>query len=111
MGTDLVLFIGLGGGVVAGCMLPNRWLPALPNDKLMHFVAYGVLAALALRIAAGWHDRLLWVSGLVLAGWLIECIQGRFVSGRRFCWRDVAANTAGVAFVTAGAWLYYVAIG
>lgn len=111
MVNDLQLFIGLGASVVAGCIVPNRWLPALPNDKLMHFVAFAGLAALSLRLADDWNERLLWAAALVVAGWLIECVQGRFVPGRHFCWRDVAANTAGVGFVTGCAWLYHVATG
>lgn len=111
MGIELLLFIGLGGGIVAGCMVPNRWLPALPNDKLLHFGAFALLTVLALRIAADWPERALWLCSLAIAGWLIECVQGRFVAGRTFCWRDVAANTAGITFVTAGTWLYHAAIG
>lgn len=111
MEIELLLFIGLGGSIVAGCMVPNRWLPALPNDKLMHFIAFALMTALALRIAPDWHERGWWLGILVLAGWLIECIQGKFVSGRSFCWRDVAANTAGITFVAASAWLYHAAIG
>jgi hypothetical protein len=28
-------------------------------------------------------------------GWLIECLQA-LVPDRRFCWRDLAANAAGI---------------
>jgi VanZ family protein len=36
------------------------------------------------------------LAGLLLAGWLIECLQ-QLVPGRGFSWRDMAANAAGVA--------------
>lgn len=111
MGIELVLFIGLGGSIVAGCMVPNRWLPSLPNDKLMHFGAFAIMTFLALQIASGWREQALWLASLAIAGWLIECLQGRFVAGRHFCWRDVVANTAGITFVTASTWLYHAAIG
>lgn len=95
-----VLLLGLAGcGVVAGCLVPNRWLPpAMPNDKLLHFVSFGVLGVLALRLA---HDRLeaaYWLLGLLVAGWVIECLQA-LVPDRRFSWRDIGANAAGIAAV------------
>ena len=35
--------------------------------------------------------------GVVLAGsWFIELLQN-YVPGRHFCWRDMAANLAGIA--------------
>jgi hypothetical protein len=106
MGWELLLFACTGAGVLAGCMVPNRWLPPLPNDKLMHFAAFGLLSALALRIAHGWSEAGFWLAGLALAGWLIECLQGLMVADRTFCWRDIAANMAGIGFVTACVGLY-----
>lgn len=97
MAWELQLLIAAGAALAGGCLVPNRWLPAaLPNDKLMHFVAFAVLTVLALRLAHGRAETLLWLGGLLLAGWLIECLQ-QLVPDRGFSWRDMAANAAGVA--------------
>lgn len=109
MGWELGLFMVAGLAVLAGCMVPNRWLPALPNDKLMHFAAFALLSALALRIAEAWPERWLWLGALMLGGALIELAQGALVADRRFCWRDIGANTAGIALVAACVQLYDVA--
>lgn len=100
MGAYLMLFSLATAGLVTACLVPNRWLPPLPNDKAMHFAAFAVLALLALQIAQGASERLLWMAGLLVLGWLIECLQA-LVPDRRFCWRDMAANTAGIAFAAA----------
>lgn len=81
--------------VSAGCLLPGRWLPPLPNDKLLHFLAFAGLTLLAAKIAANGLELALWMLGLFFAGWLIEGLQN-WVPDRKFCWRDLAANTAGI---------------
>jgi VanZ family protein len=43
--------------------------------------------------------RLVWLLGLLLAGLAIEILQ-KLVPGRSFCWRDMGANTAGIAATT-----------
>lgn len=100
MAWELVLILLGTVAVSAGCLVPARWLPALPNDKLMHFLAYGGLALLAGRIAQSGSELMTWLIGLFVIGWLIECLQ-KWVPGRAFCWRDMAANTAGIV-VAAG---------
>lgn len=102
---DLVLLGAAMAAVCAGCLVPNRWLPPLPNDKLLHFASFAVLGLLALRVAQGWQEACLWLLGLLIAGWLIECLQA-LVPDRRFCWRDIGANAAGIAFAALGAHLY-----
>lgn len=92
---ELILFLAGAMAVLVGCLVPARWLPALPNDKLLHFLAYGSLALLASRIAGNGTELAVWLLGLFFAGWAIEGIQG-WVPGRSFCWRDLAANTAGI---------------
>lgn len=104
--ADLVLFGMALSAVCVGCLVPNRWLPPLPNDKFLHFASFAVLAGLALRVAQGRLEALFWLLGLLLAGWLIECLQGAFVPDRRFCWRDMGANAAGIAFAALAAQLY-----
>jgi len=96
MGLEAILFVCAAAAVCIGCLVPNRWLPPLPNDKFLHFAAFAVLTVLALRIADGVVETACWLAGLLVGGWLIECLQ-TLVPDRRFCWRDMAANTAGIA--------------
>lgn len=95
MTWELMLFLAAGAAIVAGCLAPAGWLPPLPNDKLLHFLAFGGLALLAARMVSGWAELQYWLLGLLVAGWLIEVLQNR-VPGRKFCWRDMAANAAGI---------------
>lgn len=91
--------------LVAGCLVPNRWLPPLPNDKLLHFAGFAVLTGLALPLVRGTEPTLLLLAGLFAFGWLIECLQG-LVPDRRFCWRDIGANAGGIAFAAGLTYLY-----
>lgn len=95
-----MLLLGLGAvAVCAGCLVPNRWLPSsMPNDKLLHFASFAGLSLLALRIAHDRTEAALWLLGLLVAGWLIECLQA-LVPDRGFSWRDIGANAAGIATV------------
>lgn len=103
---EQTLFIGAGVAMLAGCLVPNSWLPnRLPNDKLMHFAGFGFLTLLALRLAHGQQQQVAWMLGLLVAGLLVECLQ-MLVPERAFCWVDVAANAAGIAVVAAGAQIY-----
>jgi len=104
--VDLVLLGMAATAVFVACLVPNRWLPPLPNDKFLHFASFAVLGILALRVAQGRFEALLWLLGLLVAGWLIEVLQGALVPDRRFCWRDIAANAAGIAFAALAAELY-----
>lgn len=91
-----MLFAGAAAALSAGCLVPNSWLPRLPNDKLLHFGGFALLSVLALRAAGSGPDGWLWLLGLLAGGWVIECLQS-LVPGRAFCWRDLAANAAGIA--------------
>lgn len=100
MSWELIVFMAASIAVVIGCLLPAGWLPPLPHDKLLHFGAFALLTTLALRIESDWYQRIIWIAGLLMAGLAIELLQRR-VPGRNFCWRDMAANTAGVGLATA----------
>jgi VanZ family protein len=95
MRWELILFlIGLVA-IPFGCLAPSRWMPPLPQDKLLHFVAFGGMALLAGRLVP--QDSVLLVLAAVFAaGVLIELLQ-KLIPGRNFCWRDLAANGAGIA--------------
>lgn len=99
-----MLFVLAAVAVTVGCLVPNRWLPPLPNDKVLHFVSFAVLTGLALPLAHGAVSALLCLLGLLLAGWIIECLQS-LLPDRRFCWRDMAANAGGIAFAALATWL------
>ena len=99
MSWDLIVFLAAATAVALGCLLPSHWIPPLPHDKLLHFIAFAGLSTLALRIEPVWAVRTLWLLGLLLAGLAIELLQ-KLVPGRTFCWRDMSANTAGIAAAT-----------
>jgi hypothetical protein len=96
---EIGFFGAAATAMLAGCLVPGRWLPPLPNDKLMHFAGFAGLTLLGLRIAHGRFEAMLFVVGLLVAGWAIECLQ-QLVPDRGFCWRDLAANAAGIAFMS-----------
>lgn len=84
--------------------MPARWLPPLRNDKWMHFFAFAGLSIFARPLANTQTELAFWLFGLLLAGLLIEILQN-WVPGRKFCWRDMAANTAGVSLIAATSFL------
>ncbi|ALK99807.2 MULTISPECIES: VanZ family protein [unclassified Massilia] len=96
MSFELIVFLAAASTVALGCLLPSHWLPLLPHDKLLHFIAFAGLSTLALRIEPAWPLRTVWLLGLLLAGLAIELLQ-KLVPGRSFCWRDMGANAAGIA--------------
>ena len=99
MSWEFTVFLAAAGAIVLGCLLPPRWVPLLPHDKLLHFGAFAGLSMLALRIAPDWTQRTVWLLALLLAGLAIELLQ-KLVPGRDFCWRDMGANTIGIATAT-----------
>ncbi len=95
MRWELVVFlIGLVL-IPLGCLLPLNKLPPLPNDKLLHFLAFGGMALMAGRLVHSAAHAVLALLAVFVASWAIEVLQNR-VPGRKFCWRDLAANAAGI---------------
>ncbi len=90
----IILLVGMVA-IPIGCLLPASWLPPLPNDKLLHFVAFGGMALMAGRLAPQ-GMLVLALLAVFMASGLIEYLQ-KWVPGRSFCWRDMAANAAGTA--------------
>ncbi len=108
MAWELIVLVATASAMCAGCLVPNRWLPSsLPNDKFMHFAGFALLTALTLRLVQDPALSAWALLGLMVAGALIECLQA-LVPDRKFCWRDMAANGAGIVFVAASAHLYTV---
>lgn len=93
-----IVFVIAGAGILAGCLMPERWMPPLPNDKLLHFLAYAGLSLLATKMAVNNEALAAWLGGLFIAGCLIEVLQ-KFVPGRGFSWLDLAANALGIVLV------------
>lgn len=96
MRWELLLFLLGAVAIPLGCLLPFRWLRSLPNDKLLHFGAFGTMALLGGRLVSTPLHVILVLLGVLAASWVIEVLQN-LVPGRKFCWRDMAANAGGVA--------------
>jgi len=86
-------------------------IPVVPgsaeiSDKVLHFVAYGGLTALA---AAAWPKTRLLILFLILsaAGALLEFAQGALNLGRMASFQDQIANMGGIAMALA-IWIFLV---
>ncbi|WP_273214735.1 VanZ family protein [Runella zeae] len=76
------------------CLMPKDQVPTgLGWDKLHHFGAFGILAALWY-----WSTLKVWpvILGGVLYGVGIEIAQGNMGVGRAFDWYDAVANSLGI---------------
>ena len=98
MSLEITIFTITFAAICLGCLVPASWLPPLRNDKWMHFVAFAVLSIMAKIMTSSPSELAIWFCGLLVAGLCIEILQ-HWVPGRSFCWRDMAANTAGVGFI------------
>ena len=96
--VEFGLFILALTVICIGCLLPGRWLPPIRHDKWMHFIAFAGLSVLIRPLATTPTQLMLGFAGLLVLGVLIEILQ-HWVPGRRFCWRDLVANTAGIATI------------
>ena len=77
-------------------LLPGEDLPSQNlNDKLNHFIAYGVLTCLA--VVGRGSRSFLWVAALAIGyGALLEVLQGIMPYGRSASSLDALANAGGV---------------
>lgn len=83
--------------VVVASLLPPAGLPDAPGgDKLHHFLAYLLLAAMAVQLYGRWASLLGAGLGLVLLGIGLEHLQGVTAVGRVADRWDALANTLGV---------------
>lgn len=85
---------------------PNGGVNVQLNDKVGHFIGYGVLSLntfLVFRLKPQ-RKGILLIMGLIGMGVILEGLQG-FVPGREVSGLDIVANSIGVAIGTA---LYFV---
>lgn len=88
-----ILFWPALTGVVAGSLVPEG-IDVEVGDKLQHFAAYFVLAAIGASAARSRELAMLAVLALVLVGGAVEIAQ-IFVPGREASLLDALANTGG----------------
>lgn len=94
-----VLWLILLGMTLWGMLTHHPLIPAWvhQNDKVMHFVAFGMLAGVAHGAWPGLALPTLWLL-LCGLGVLAEWAQ-HFTARRSFCWRDAVANAMGAGCV------------
>ena len=90
-----VLLVIFGAAVCWGLLSPVERLPlwSRTHDKLLHGVAFAILAILASLSLPDTRSGVLWIS-LVTAGLAGEIAQ-HMTPHRQFCWRDAVANAVG----------------
>jgi hypothetical protein len=105
MAWAMTLAAVVAGELLPGGSAPMRLMGSLPlGPHGLHFGAYAALGALAVMGFSGrWAAAS--AAALVAVGGGLELLQ-TLVPGREGEWRDVAANTAGVAAGFAAAWLW-----
>ena len=90
------LWLGLLAFVLVMALLPGRFVPDWAHGKELHFLAYAVLAAVALAVIR--RRRIAWLAvatTLVLSIGL-EYVQ-LFIPGRTFELSDMVASVSGLA--------------
>jgi VanZ family protein len=99
---DLVPKLALAGAVICAVviavlsLLPGNDLPTENlNDKLNHFIAYGVLMALVI-LARGQMALIGAMALTSVYGLALEGLQGIMPYGRSASWLDALANAGGV---------------
>jgi VanZ family protein len=102
----LLLLLELLGIVYLSLKSPNGGVNVQLNDKVGHFIGYGVLSLNTFLVFGFKPIRkgILLIIGLLGMGAILEGLQG-FVPGREVSGLDIVANSIGVAIGTA---LYFV---
>jgi VanZ family protein len=97
----LMLLLEFVGIIYLSLKSPNGGVNVQLNDKVGHFIGYGVLS-LNTFLVFGFHPvkkGSLFLFGLLGMGTLLEGLQG-FVPGREVSGLDILANSIGVAIGT-----------
>lgn len=102
----LLLLLELLGIIYLSLKSPNGGVNVQLNDKVGHFIGYGVLSLNTFLVFGFKPIRkgILLFIGLLGMGAILEGLQG-FVPGREVSGLDIVANSIGVAIGTA---LYFV---
>jgi VanZ family protein len=102
----LLLLLELLGIIYLSLKSPNGGVNVQLNDKVGHFIGYGVLSLNTFLVFGFKPIRkgILLIIGLLGMGAILEGLQG-FVPGREVSGLDIVANSIGVAIGTA---LYFV---
>ncbi len=108
MPTELwfgLLFVITGSLALWGMVSHHPRIPAWVHrhDKIMHFVAFAMLAGLAQGALPRTAPLQLWAA-LAVLGLVAEGLQP-VLSSRQFCWKDAIANAVGAATVLG--WLHW----
>ena len=91
-------FVAALAALSIGSVLPQDYVPPHPmQDKVLHFLGYGLVAALAMLAIRNPGRRVGCLVALTLLGISLEVAQ-IFVPGRAFELWDMAANGCGVFF-------------
>jgi VanZ family protein len=98
----LLLLLEFLGIIYLSLKSPNGGVNVQLNDKVGHFMGYGVLSLNAFLVFGFKPIRkgILLVFGLLGMGAILEGLQG-FVPGREVSGLDIVANSIGVAIGTA----------
>ena len=102
----LLFVFELLGIIYLSLKSPNGGVNVQLNDKVGHFIGYGVLSLNTFLVFGLKPQRkgILLIMGLIGMGVILEGLQG-FVPGREVSGLDIVANSIGVAIGTA---LYFV---
>ena len=98
----LLLLLEFLGIIYLSLKSPNGGVNVQLNDKVGHFMGYGVLSLNAFLVFGFKPIRkgILLVFGLLGMGAILEGLQG-FVPGREVSGLDIVANSIGIAIGTA----------
>ncbi len=94
--TDKIALVAALGIVILSLLPPSDVIRIAGSDKLNHFVAYGVLAVVALYRRQSWVSAMVVVAGILMLGGLIELVQPGFQRSSELL--DFGADLAGLGF-------------
>lgn len=82
--------------LLAMCLVPQQDLPSAPmGDKIEHTIAWFILTGTGLLLS---HQRPLAIGAYAIGlGVLVEALQATMGFGRHGDWRDLVADSLGVA--------------
>ena len=94
--SDKIALMVASSIVVLSLLPPPDVQQIAGSDKLIHFIAYGVLTVFALYRRQSWVGAMVVVAGILMLGGLIELVQPWFQRTSEL--PDFGADLAGVGF-------------